>query len=187
MWELDCKESWAPKNWCFLTLVLEKTLECPLDCKEIKQVHPKGNQSWIFIGRTGAEVEIAILWPPDQRTDSCEKTLMLGKTEGGRRRGWQRMRWLDGITNSMAWVWVNSRSWWWTGKPGVLQSMGWQRIGLNWVIERLNWTELNCSDVTGSLGRAASWEKWSRSKSSNLASFGYKWPKSKFCIIMSCN
>ena len=100
MWELDCEESWEPKNWCFWTVVLEKTLESPLDCKKIPPVHPKGNQSWIFIGRTDAEAEAPILWPPDT-TDSLEKTLILGKIEGKRRRGQQRMRWLDGITNSM--------------------------------------------------------------------------------------
>jgi len=97
MWELDYKESWVLKNWCFWTVVLEKTLESPLDCKEI---HPKGNQSWIFIGKTEAEAETKLqylMW----RADSFEKTLMLGKTEGRRRRGWQRMRWLDGITNAM--------------------------------------------------------------------------------------
>ena len=87
MWELDYKESWALKNWCFWTVVLEKTLESPLDCKEIQPVHPERNQFWMFIGRTDAEAET--------------QTLMLGKTEGRRRRGWQRMRWLDGITNSM--------------------------------------------------------------------------------------
>ena len=101
MWELDHKESWAPKNWCFWTVVLEKTLESPLDCKEIKPVNPKGNQSWIFIGRTDAEAKAPILWPLMRRTDSFEKTLMLGKIEGRRRRGWQRMRWLDGITDLM--------------------------------------------------------------------------------------
>ena len=96
-------ESWtikkAEQNWCFWTV--EKALESPLDCKEIKPVSSKGNQSWIFIGRTDAEAETPILWPLMQRTDSFEKTLMLGKIEGGRRRGWQRMRWLDGITDSM--------------------------------------------------------------------------------------
>ena len=101
MWELDYKESWALKNWCFWTMVLEKTLENPLDCKEIQPIHPKGDQSWIFIGRTDAEAETRILWPPDWRTDSTEKTLMLGKIEGRRRRGQQRMRWLDGIIDSM--------------------------------------------------------------------------------------
>ena len=101
-WELDYKESWALKNWCFWTVVLEKTLESSLDCKEIQPVHPKGDQSWIFIVRTDAEAETPILWPPDgQRADSFEKTLMLGKIEGGRRREPQRMRWLDGITDAM--------------------------------------------------------------------------------------
>ena len=101
MWELDHKESWAEKNWCSSTVVLEKTLESPLDCKEIQPVRPKGNQSWIFIGKTDAEAETPLLWPPDERTDSFEKTLMLGKIEGRRRTGWQRMRWLYGITDSM--------------------------------------------------------------------------------------
>ena len=101
MWELDYKESWALKNWCFWTVVLEKTLEGPSDCKEIQPVHPKGDQSWMFIGNTDAEAETPnfghLMW----RTDSLEKILMLGKTKGRKRRGQQRMRWLDGITNSM--------------------------------------------------------------------------------------
>ena len=80
--------------------MLEKTVESPLDCKEIQPVHPKGDQSWVFTGRTDVEAETPILWPPDARADSLEKTLMLGKIEGRRRRG-QRMRWLDGITDSM--------------------------------------------------------------------------------------
>ena len=102
MWELDHKESWVPKNRCFWTVMLEKTLESLLDCKEIQPVNPKGNQSWIFIGRTGAEAEPPVLWPPDaKKTDSLEKTLMLGKIEDGRRSGRQRMRWLDDITYSM--------------------------------------------------------------------------------------
>ena len=103
MWELDCKESWAPKNWCFWTVVLGKTLESPLDCKEIQPVHPKGNQSWIFTERTDVEAETPILWPPDANNWFLEKTLMLGKSEAGRRREWQRMRWLDGITDSINW------------------------------------------------------------------------------------
>ena len=97
-WEVDHKESWMP-NWCFWTAVLEKTLESPLDCKEIKSTNPKGNQSLIFIGRTDAEASIFghLMW----RTDSLEKTLLLETIEGMRRRGQQRMRWLDGITDSM--------------------------------------------------------------------------------------
>ena len=82
-------------------MVLEKTLESPLDCKEIQPGHPKGDQSWVFIGRTDVEDETPILWPPDRSADSFEKTLMLGKIEGRRRRGQQRMKWLDGITDSM--------------------------------------------------------------------------------------
>ena len=101
MWELDCEESWALKNWCVWTVVLEKTIESPFDSKEIQPVHPKGNQSWIFIGRTDAEAETPIFGHLMWRADSFEKTLMLGKIEGGRRRALQRMRWLDGITHSM--------------------------------------------------------------------------------------
>ena len=100
MWELDKKEGWALKNWCFWIAVLEKTLESPLDCK-IKPVNPRGNQSWIFPERTNAEDEVSILWLPMQRAHSLEKTLMLGKIEGRRRRWRQRMRWLDGIINLM--------------------------------------------------------------------------------------
>ena len=92
--------TWAPKKWCFWTVVLEKTLESPLDCKGIQAVHPKGNQSWIFIRRTDAEASTPIFWPPDAKSWLIWKTLMLGKTEG-RRRGRQSMRWLDGITDSM--------------------------------------------------------------------------------------
>ena len=100
MWELDYKESWAPKNWCFRTVVLEETLESPLDCKKIQPVLPKWNQSWIFIGWTDAELKLLYFDQLMRRTDSFEKILMLGKIEGGR-RGLQRMRWLDGITDSM--------------------------------------------------------------------------------------
>ena len=100
MSELDYKERWVPKNWCFWTVVLEKTLESPSDFKEIQPVHPKGNQFWIFIGRTDAEVETPILWPCNAK-NWLEKTLMLGKIKGRRRKGRQRMRWLDGITDSM--------------------------------------------------------------------------------------
>ena len=135
MWELDQKEGWGPKNWCFWTVVLEKTLESPLDCEEIKPVHSKGNQSWIFIGRTDVEAETLklqyfghLLW----RTDLLEKTLMLGKIEGRRRRGQQRTRWLEGITNStdmnLSKLWeLEDR------EPGVLQSTGSQRGEHNWV------------------------------------------------------
>ena len=98
--KLDHKEGWALKNWCLWIVALEKTLESPLDGKEIKPVNPKGNQLWIFIGRTDGEAEKPILWPPDTKSDSLEKIPMLGKIDG-RRRGQQRMRWLDGIIDSM--------------------------------------------------------------------------------------
>ena len=101
MWKLDYKERWAPKNWCFWTVVLGKTLESPLDCKEIKPVHPKGNQSCMFIGRTDIVVKLQYFGHLMQRADSFEKTLVLEKIEGRRRRGRHRMRQLDGITDSM--------------------------------------------------------------------------------------
>ena len=99
--ELDYKENWASKNWCFWTVVLEKTLESSLDCKEVQPIYPKGNQSWISIGRTDAEAETPILWPPDAKNRLLWKDSDAGKDWRWRRRGWQRMRWLDGITNSM--------------------------------------------------------------------------------------
>ena len=101
MWELDYKEGWAQKNWYFWTVVLEKTLESPLDCKEIQPVHPKEKRSWVFIGRTDLKLKLQCFGHLMWRADSFEKTLMLRKVEGRRRRGWQRMRWLDGITGSM--------------------------------------------------------------------------------------
>ena len=101
MWELDCEESWAPKNWCFWTVVLEKTLESPLDCKEVQPVHPKGDQSWVFTRRLILKLKLQYFGHLIGRVDSFEKTLMLGKIDGRRRRGWWRMWWLDGITSSM--------------------------------------------------------------------------------------
>ena len=118
--ELDHKESWVLKNWCFWTMVLEKTLESPLDCKEIKSVNSKGNQPWIFIERTDAEAGVPILWPPDEKNWLIRKTLMLVKIE---REGDER--------------------WWRTRKPGMLQFVGFQRVGTDWATEWW-WSHFRC-------------------------------------------
>ena len=140
MWELDYKESWALKNRCFWTVVLEKTLESPLDCKEFQPVHPKGNQPWIFIGRTDAEAET-----PNPLATWCEELIHWKRPwcwerlkAGGDNRGWDD--WMASPTQ-WTWVWVNSGTWLWTGMPGMLQSMGSQRVGHNWA------TELNTAQI----------------------------------------
>ena len=136
MWELDHKEGWASKNWCFWIVVLEKTLESPLDCKEIQPVHPKGNQSWIFIGRTDAEAETPVVWPPDVKW-LIWKDPDVGKDWGQEEKGMtedKMVGWHHRLNGK--WVWVDSGSWWWTGRPGVLQSMGSQRVGHDWAAEQ---------------------------------------------------
>ena len=141
--KVGLKESWAPNNWFFWTVVLEKTLESLLDCKEIQPVHPKGTQSWIFIGRTDAEAETPIPWPPHAKSWLIGKDPDAGKgwrqEEKGDSRGWDD--WMATLTQ-WTWVWVNTGSWW-TGRPGVLQSLGLQRVEHYWETE-LNWIFLFC-------------------------------------------
>ena len=138
MWELDYKESWAPKNLHFWTVVLEKTLENLLDCRDSNQSILKENSPGCSLEGLILKLKLQhfghLMW----RTDSLEKTQMLGKIEGRRRTGWEEMRWLDGITDLMDIIWVSSWSWWWTGRPGVLPFLGSQGVEHNWVTE-LNW------------------------------------------------
>ena len=119
MWDLDHKESWAPKSWSFWTVVLEKILESPLDCKAIQPVNPKGNQSWILIGRTDAEAKLQYFGHLMWRSVSLERTLMLGKISFAGRERDDRDGWMVSPTR-WTWVWVSSRCWWWTGKTGML-------------------------------------------------------------------
>ena len=173
MWELDYKESWAPKNWWFWTVVLKKTLESPLDCKEIQPVNTKGNQSWIFIGRTDVEAETPILWPPMQRTYTLEKTLILGKIEGRRIRGWQRMRWLDGITNLMDMSLsklqelVIDREAWHAAVHGVAKIWTWlsdwtelPQLKKNILIRKMHWLAQGLSKVKFRWTQVLSWQHW---------------------------
>ena len=136
-WELDDKESWALKNWCFWTMVLEKTLESPWTARRSNQSILKEISSEYSLEGLMLKLKVQNFGHLMQRTDSLEKTLVVGKIEGRRRRGRQRMRWLDGITDSID-MSLGNRNWWWTGRPGILPFMVLQRVGQDWTTE-LNW------------------------------------------------
>ena len=138
MWELDYKESWAPKNWFFWTAVLEKTLESPLDDKEIQPIHPKGNKSWTGFGRTDPEADTPIFGYLMSKTDSLERAWCWERLKvggEGDNRGWDG--WMASPTQWTL-VWAGSGRWWRSGKPGVLQSIGSQRVGNDWATEQLS-------------------------------------------------
>ena len=132
MWELDHKESWVLKNWCFQTVMLEKTTESPLDCKEIKPVNFKGYQPWIFIWRTDVEAEVPILWQPVAKSQFIWKDPDAGKDWRQEEDDRGQDDWVISLTQR-TWIWASSRRWWRTGKPGVLHSMGPQTVRHDWV------------------------------------------------------
>ena len=142
------------KNWCFWTAVLQETLESPLDCKEIQPVHSE-DQPWDFFGRNDAKAETPGLWPPHVKSWLIGKDSDAGRDWGQEERGQQRMRWLMASLTQWTWVSVNSRSWWWTGRPGVLRFMGSQRVRHDWATE-LIWSDLILGK-TNSLHVSRSW------------------------------
>ena len=167
LWELDCEESWALKNWCFWTVVLEKTLESPLGCKEIQSVHSKGDQSWVFFGRNDAKAETPVVWPPHAKSWLTGKDPDAGRDWGQKEKG---------TTEDEMAGWhhrLNGREFEWT--PGVVDGqdglacserfMGSQRVGHNWTTE-LNWTELkDCwqrhfTNLSGDRNKKCSWHRW---------------------------
>ena len=146
MWELDYKERWVLKNRCFELWCWRRLLRVPWTARRsnqsiLKEISPRCSLEGLML-----KLKLQYFGYLIQRTDSLEKTLLLGKIEGRRRRGWQKMRWLDGITDSWTWVWVNSGSWWWTGRPNILWFMGSWRVGHDWVTE-LNWTKDYLADT----------------------------------------
>ena len=152
MWELNCKESWAPKNWCFWTVVLEKTLESPLDCKGFQPVHPKGDPGWSLKGLGGRWKDWCWSWNSNTLATWWERLTHLKRPwcwerlrAGGEGddRGWGG--WMASETQ-WTWVWVNSGSWWWTGRPGMLWFIVSQRVGHDWATE-LNWARVCTSSL----------------------------------------